>query len=281
MNNKITIKQALQKGRNQILFPSLLIGFGGMPILFYALRPINSPFTPLLSIFLPLLLALFYTSIIIPIWKIWAYSRVDNAHLLYRKAVEQSIISNDNTFASKLVIMTKSQKEKLKLLQEKISENYHFVNTDFIDNKSIPEETIIYYDKVWNTIQSIFGLIGIVVGIYLLYEKEINIILSIVIIGYSLYSSQKNYKESRNKDPQITLNKDGVKIKDDAIINWRYIKKAEAYVKGYGNNSKECLKINSNKGVYDIELEDYDTSISELNDLIYIYKGRSKRLKKA
>ncbi|PWJ32895.1 hypothetical protein [Sediminitomix flava] len=278
----VTVEEALKKGKWQILYPSLIICFGGMPIIYLSLLPFEYTLTPILSIFLPPILALLYASIITPKWKIWAYSNVDNVHLLYLKAVEGGIISNDNSSASKLMIMSASQRMKLNQLNKKVSNNKGFVDVAFKDNPKIPKQIIIYKDKLSATVILVLGISSFCLGLYLLFFDRDNhhyhIGVTLIFSPFMIYTSLKKRKDNQ---PQLTLNKSGIKIKGQQLIGWRSVIDAEAYVKGYGKGSKEYLKIRSGSGVFQIDIGEYNTSISELNNLIYIYRGRSKQIKKA
>ena len=91
LKNSVTVKEALQKARFQLLYLGLVIII--VPIIGAVIGSwITNSVYWFWLIALALPMALLQWSYCVVRWKVWAYPRVDNIHLLYIEAIRHQLI---------------------------------------------------------------------------------------------------------------------------------------------------------------------------------------------
>jgi len=154
-------------------------------------------------------------------------------------------------------------------------------NEIFIDDKTIPNETIFYYSKllIWINIISgiitlIFGFGGIIAYFVTDNTKETSYFLVIFfiflsIIGFSLI--YKEYIKLKKREPQLILNNRGIKTSKTSFYKWEEIKDEKIY---FGKTWR--LTYMHPRGVEEIFQSDLDINAKKLAKLLILYRERSK-----
>jgi hypothetical protein len=149
MMEMITVEKAIRRAVVVIIVPILLLflaGLFGVTILIMRLVKLFAWHEAMIvvGVFIGIIagaiLTLPWSAITVPRWKIWAFERVDDVHLLYREAGRKLILPQDKTtLIGKWEFRTKLQTQKLQKLEMKLKSP-----RKFIDDPSVPEETHIY-----------------------------------------------------------------------------------------------------------------------------------------
>ncbi|MBE9601123.1 hypothetical protein [Pedobacter sp. MC2016-24] len=172
-------------------------------------------------------------------------------------------------------IRTKQDRERLHILASKFK-----LEDEFLDDLSVPNETVIFYDKASNLFEMALMLGGMGLGIYLLLETESYIMGSVVLI-FSAYTAFKEYKEATNKTPQIILNEHGLQTVSAKFHEWKDIIDERAITESYGKNSEDYLVYHHPSGYERLSIDDYNTNRDALNKLLRIYRWRNKKIKRS
>ncbi|MGX7688159.1 hypothetical protein ACWA1C_13430 [Flectobacillus roseus] len=272
MNELVTVDEAIAKGHRMVNYPVfvIMIGISGLTLYLGSQNFIPEWGIPV-GFILSFGLAWLWWSIMITRWRLWAFDTVRNVHELKKRAVQEKLIWADNSIFEKTEIRRKADKEKWASLQHKFKKDDLFQ-----DDLTIPNETIIYYSKFGNFIEmaGMLGCLGL--GIFLIVEMDSYIFGSIIsIIG--AYSSVKEYKEATNTEPQIILNEMGIKTISTDFYKWSEIKKEEVISRGHGKDTKYYLTFYHPNGIEYLPIDDYETDQRNLNKLLILYLGRSKK----
>lgn len=273
MNDSVTVSDAIRKGKQFILYPSVLMIL--LPILFgvYFSVSYNNLNIIYIGIALGLILPFAYKFIVITKWKIWAFENVRNVHLLRKKAYEAGItFSQDNI--NYFEFRSKIQKKKLEELDRK------FLEKDvFNDDLLIPTEMIIHFSIFKAIINIIIWGCVLWFGIYLFNDIKYKF-PSTIIIFVSIYFLFIKFKNLANRKPQILMNNKGIQIQNDEFISWFYIKNEEIVVqRNYGKikMKKKYLSFfveNSEKFVL---INFYDISSAKLEYVLQVYRVRYQK----
>ena len=140
----ISVDTAIEKAKRTILYPSLGILIG-IPLILCILAELDiiQSWLVLIGFICSTLISILFWSFTITNWKIWAYENVRNLHELKRRAIQEKLTYEDDSFYLKLEFKSQRQKEKLKYLEKR------FENKDlFSDDNEIPTETIISFSKL-------------------------------------------------------------------------------------------------------------------------------------
>lgn len=86
-----------------------------------------------------------------------------------------------------------------------------------------------------------------------------------------------NYKEANNKEPQIIINNKGITTKYAGFKEWKDIKDEEVIRIRFNRGISYYLEFQYPGGFEHLEIDDFATDIDKLNNLLYIYRGRSGR----
>src|ERR1700722_20719730 len=161
----VTVSEALKKGRNTVMFPSMyvfvifLIGGGALSFLLQGYTgPIMAG-----GVILGLIASLLYWCLKVNKWKIWAYENVDHIHELKQKAIDSKIIYPDGTFWDRLAVASAEDKQRLAAAQDRFKQK-----DIYTDDIMVPAETSIYFSKLSSMGTMIVMAIVAGFGIYLL-----------------------------------------------------------------------------------------------------------------
>jgi hypothetical protein len=267
----VTVDKALIRGQLAVNIPVFIIMFGVMGLLFYLATKKLIPFYfgPT-SIVLGPLVAWIYWSFAITRWRIWAFSNVDDVHELKALAISGQLIWPDGSFFERTEIRTKKERVLINELEKRFKESKK--RKQFIDDPSIPSVTKIFYSK-FNLIYEILLMTACLsFGVYLLITKDSWIFgTGLILVG--AYFAIKDFKKLSTFEPQIILDNKGIEITGDSYP-WTEIQDFTATLETFGKNSNSYLILDTSSGTVKINIDDYDTSFSQLRHILNIYKGR-------
>ena len=263
MEGRVTVEQALSKGRWKLKYLPMIIMFGCIGGCFFlsSQGTFGGWIIPV-GFVAGFSLGWISWSYFVMEWKIWAYENVRNIHELQRKAVEEKLIWESGSWFEKTEFKNYQQKQKLKQLERK------FLEKDiFKDDISVPKETIIYYSK--NAIVFLLVLYtgASFLGAYILLEKEY---FGIILLGFGLYLSYGQINKLRDTAPQIVINDKGIKLKNEKLISWNRIYNDRVYSQSNGKSSTNYLAFNDEK----VEIDDLSIKFDEFEKLLHVYRVR-------
>ncbi len=145
----------------------------------------------------------------------------------------------------------------------------------FVDDETIPFETIVCYSKT-QAIASIKSAISIIVIVSIIliiisrFSATFLILASIFLVPlaisslYELYQSYNNYRKAIRKEPEIMMNEDGIQIVNMKFYPWNRIK-----------ISINKYNLTYNYGIENkIPITSYDNNKTELQKLLKVYRWR-------
>jgi hypothetical protein len=268
MRENVTVQQALKKGKLKLVYIPLLLLLSSIGIGVY-LQSVElfSGWAIGISIIVGFLLSWLAWSYFVVEWKVWAFENVRNVHELKRKAIEQKLIWTDGSWFNKTEIINYEQKQKLKQLEKKFLEKdiYH-------DDISVPKETAIYFSKTTMIIEFVVGIFMLASGIYLYtIDSSGYFWMLLPLIGvYSFYSCLKKYLD---KSPQISINREGIKLKNTNLIPWNQIYNDRVFNESHGKHSTNYFVFNNEK----ISIDNLDIKFDTLESLLQIYRVRFEK----
>jgi hypothetical protein len=233
MQESVSIDKALQRGHEMLSYPVWIIMFGCLGICFYlGIKGILSKWIIPIGFVLAFVLGWLYWSFMVTRWRLWAFENVRNVHELKKRAVLEKLIWPDNSIFEKTEIRTSSQKFKWDLLKNKFS-----IDDVFIEDLSIPNETLVFYSKDKSLflvktkspqiILNAEGIYTIFTGFYKWSEIENDLVESIH--GRHGARHYLNYKHPKgNRSLDIT----------NLDIDFKYLAKLLHYYREKGNSNK-------------------------------------------
>lgn len=268
MQETVTVEDAIKKGHKMLTYPANLISIiNGVIFLFLVINTLVSIYLFLFGLFFGFVLGRLYWLIRVPQWKIWAFENVRNVHELKKRAIRERLIYHDGTTEEKFEYWTARTKQKWKNLERK------FEQEDlFIDDPTIPSETIIYYSKQKNFIQMVLMISFVGFGIYIIITMDNFMGYFPLLIG--IYFGYTKYKKATNREPQITLNEKGIKTISTDFYDWSEIASEEVILKDGQKHAQYYLVYNYPGGVERLKINEYDTNQYTLNKLLVLYRGR-------
>jgi hypothetical protein len=269
MDRPITVDQAIARGKRLLRFCVIAIFFIAVVLYHYVsdLYTSTSWFTIEGSIF-SIIVAWLYRSLVVTKWRLWAFGNVRNVHELKRRAIQEGIISKDNSFLTRTEIKGGRDRRRWAEIQLK------FNKPDlFNDDTRVPFETRIYYDKrklsadlAWLLPSLIIaGLMGLLLG-----ATPILFFL-LAFAGYAIY---KTNAKATNREPQIILNERGMQTATTPFFEWRNISNDEAIVTPTARSRSIELKYDHPNGSERFSIIGMDITWKELNKLLILYRGR-------
>ncbi|WP_314242998.1 hypothetical protein [Empedobacter tilapiae] len=272
MNETVTVDEAISKGHRMITYPVMVIMFGTIGITLYlGSQKLIPAWGFLLGFILAFVFAWLWWSFMITKWRLWAFDNVRNVHELNKRAIQEKLIWSNNSIFGKTEIRTTKEVEKLNTLSNKFNQEDFFQ-----DDLTVADETIIYYSKSKNFVEMAIMLGCLGVGIYSILIGKSYIVGSILsIIG--VFFGYKKYKDATNTEPQIIINERGIKTRSTDFYSWNEIENEDVISKGSGKNIRYYLIYNYPDGSERLLIDNYDIDIKSLNQLLILYRGRSKK----
>jgi hypothetical protein len=273
MLEKISVESAIRKGQRNITYPSLLIMVTIQTIIVYfAIQNYITKWQIVLGVILSIALAWLYWSLTITKWRIWSLENVRNIHDLKQKAIQYKLIWSDGSIFEKTEFKTNLQILKLTTLNEKF--NRKDIIEPFIDDLSIPKETIIYYSKIKNYIEMGIILIGVFGGFYS-FTKPNGFFWGIGLILVCGYFAYLEFKEATNSKPQIKLNENGIVTRSTKFYSWNQIKNEKVTIDYFGQNVNFYLTYDYSGGTEKFLINELRIKHNYLQKLLKIYRGRN------
>jgi hypothetical protein len=272
MQNSITVREAIKRGKRIIIYPSRLMIFLSILSSVYLAVVYDNLNILYVGIGLGAILPFAYKFVIITRWKIWAFENVRNVHQLRQKAYEEGLIfSQDNS--NFFEFRSAHQQNELEKLDQK------FLQEDvFQDDVLIPEEMIIHF----SILKAVFSIIiwgsALCFGIYI-YNRNAKAIVIIGLTAYILFLKSKNLV---NREPQILINNSGIQLENEKLISWREIKDERLVVeKNYGRAKirKKYLSFSTENSSYNILINSLDISFGNLENALQVYRFRYENKK--
>lgn len=268
MEGKVTVEQALSKGRWQLKYLPMMVSFGCIIGCYFLVEyTFLKGYIILFGFVLGFSMGWLVWSYYVMKWKIWAYENVRNIYELQRKAVNEKLIWDSGSWFEKTEFKNYEQKQKLKQLEKK------FLEKDvYKDDISVPKETIIYYSRKAILLMLVVFLGLGFFGVFLLFEKEY---LGLLFLGIGLYYSFDQSKKLRDESPQIVLNDKGIKLKNENLVSWDKILNDRVFSESNGKSSTNCLAFNDEK----IAIDELTIEYEELENLLHVYRVRYEKNK--
>lgn len=283
MIETVSVEQALKRGRNMVIIPSfLIIGLmiSGIILSFFSLPNYVFAFLPLLLV--PgLLLAGVYRGVMVTRWRVWAFENVRNVHELKRRAIQATLIpSSEKKIFERLEIWSAADKEKWRQLQTK------FQRDDvFIDDHQIPQETVIRYSKLKKGFYLAFYLFSCCVGLFFLFVPKKERLGPTAIIGYIwatgitglmgflFYVTIEDFKDT---SPKLVISNLGIRINSNLFYKWSEISEEKVVCRRAPRSIRFFLVYTTREGVREMLLDDLDIGSKKLENLLVLYRNRSK-----
>lgn len=272
MNETVTVDEAISKGHRMVNYPVIGIIVGTIALTFYL---VNQKYVPLaglpFGIVIAIVLGWLWWSFKITTWRIWAFDNVRNVHELKKRAIREKLIWPDNSFFVKTEIRSKSENDKLNSIANKF-----LLEDVFQDDLTVANETIIYYSRGQNFAEMTVMLICLGLGIYFILTTD-NYIFGSILSILGIYYGYNEYKEATNTIPQIIINEKGIETINTEFHSWNCIENEEVISESSGKHTYFYLTYEHPDGVEHLQIDDYDTDQKSLNNLLILYRGRSKK----
>ncbi len=156
---------------------------------------------------------------------------------------------------------------------------YQITENVFLDDLSIPDETIIYYSKTKGLLQITLILAFLGYAVYTLILRSSNTIaVAIILVG--LYYMYGSFKHILNRTPQIILSNKGVQTVSTSFYGWKDILVEEVRCEIEGRSTIKYFTYAYPGGLEKLKIHDYDISGDSLENLLRIYRGRSEKNRK-
>lgn len=287
----ISVDEALARGRSMLLLPRILLIMG----IFFFLFPTALIIMALMAgpVFTPnvwfwcvaVLIFTFFIGFYLPFrfwskrttrWKLWAFDNVTNVHELNKLALRANLFAAYGTVMDKLQVQSADERERWRELQDR--NNFPEV---FVDDQSVPPETIIYFSTPYLIFNILLGLIFMAVGIVIEYfafkpgSAALTHIVGIVIILIPLYFIFSTLRNLIRHQPQLILNSKGLYTVETGFLSWDIIYGEEVQKIIQGRRGiKYILHFNYMGGIANIDVTLFATTRNKLEKLIRVYRGR-------
>jgi hypothetical protein len=201
---------------------------------------------------------------------------VRNVHELDQRALTEKLMYLTNRPGFGIInYNSESQKKQWEQLQVK------FQKPDvFIEDKSVPAETVIRYSLLKYTIWAIVFLSMAILGIYLCtLDRVISYIIGILLIVIGLVNTYIKIKNMFNREPQIIINNEGLNTVRTPTYKWNDIVNEKTVGEGTGKYAMYYLCYDHPKGSTKFHLNDLEVSFMRLQKLLRVYRGRNDQAK--
>ncbi|MBS7564213.1 hypothetical protein KHS38_07325 [Mucilaginibacter sp. Bleaf8] len=291
VNEKITVDEAIRKGRKMLLLPRILLlagiaFFTQLGLIYYMIcKNAQSSAGRVLQVQFGVGVALgFFLLVYLPFlfwskkttqWKLWAFENVRNVHELMHVAKRAALCYSPGTFLDRLQIQSKSERERWAALQGKFD-----VEDIFIDAPEVPPQTVIYLSSSYQIFNIIFNLLCVGVGSFLIYLGFQSLKTSwLALVGAAiaiatLKSAITLTKSLIARQPQITLNVKGIQIQQAELHSWADIKEEQVQSESRHKATVWVLKYNYLNEHQKLDINDLAISVTGMEKLLRVYRGR-------
>ncbi|MDX2130342.1 MAG: hypothetical protein SFU91_15005 [Chloroherpetonaceae bacterium] len=266
MNKKISVEDALKRGINMIIYPSLILMLVLFCLFFLFCLPYkNTDIIWLLLTFVPILIPAIYYLVVTPKWLVWAFENVRNVHELKKLAIYHQLIYKDESFWNKLLIWSGEDKEKWNKLQSKfLIEDEPYFEYDF----SIPFEVNIKLEKSSVYLNLFFSALMLIIGFYKLYNE--NYWSGGFFIILCIFTISQNYKSVLDNKVYIKINNFGIQSINTPFYSWSEVSNENIYF----NKQSPYLYFEHPNGVERLYIKDLSNSYSEIMKFLRVYRTR-------
>jgi len=236
--DSITVDQAIKKGRWLLFWAPILILLGGTALLactflyFIAGDKIWVNIICTIAIFtLPASLCMIYYFIMLPRWRIWAFSNVRNVHELKQRAILRQIYPKDGSFIWRLEIKKAEQKQQITELERRFD-----VADMFNDDPNIPSETTYCYSPILSFFYFLFSVASVTATVFFIINREWW--LSIILLASTIFLVRMSYQRYMlNGQVLLKICDDGIATIDDGFFPWQEIENEQVFFVGAGQAS--------------------------------------------
>lgn len=272
MQETISVDKAIKKGIYSVNLPALLIFLIGLIASFAMAFILFRPYEMIVGFIVSYVLATAYRAITAAKWRNWAFDKVRNVHELRERALSEKLLYPTNRLGFGIInYNSESQKKQWEQLHAK------FQQPDiFMDDKSIPAETIIRYSVFKYAVWTIVFCLMTILGIYFCtLGQVITYITGIPLIITGAVNTYFKIKNMLNRAPQIVLNNDGLRTADTPFYKWDEIANEKTIREGTGKYAMYYLCYDHPKGSNRFQLKDLEINFIKLERLLRLYRGRN------
>lgn len=291
MKETVTVEQALNKGRMQLVILPMLIIVGGIGIgVFIKRYYFNDTWVIAIATVASFIISWLAWSYLVVSWKVWAFGNVRNVNELERKAIEQKMIWPDGSWFNKTEIWSYEQKQQWHHIEKK------FLEKDvYKDDLAVPKETRLYYSKVEVYLGMIIGCVLIFIFFYLFgYRKNYIWTVAPLFGVYFLYKGIKKFL-ARNQ-PQLIIDSEGVYVeKRNEKFLWQRINSWTIRIDRSGSyfdffykdeepmpdeafhpeelDEEDYFRLDK----IEIEINEFNLSVAKIEKLLQVYEARNQK----
>ncbi|MBS7564009.1 hypothetical protein KHS38_06290 [Mucilaginibacter sp. Bleaf8] len=277
----VSVKEAIKKGNIKITVPTVIlfiICIAGAIVIGLYTWPVYIPFIWFAG-FIGIAL---YRQYAINKWKLWAFENVRNVHELRQRAIFAGFFKEkdlqDNNLLGLFNIISKEDKEKWLHLQEK------FNRPDiFIDDLSVPAETVVYYSKWKNLVLLIFYLpfLALAIGCFMAGRTDFYMyVAGVLMLALAFGLTYIAVKNATNRTPQIIINNRGLTTLQKGFYPWQDIKDEKTIWEKSGKRTRIYLTYEHPGSTAKFLLGTFTINRLKLEHMLRIYRGRFEAAQK-
>ncbi|MES2703410.1 MAG: hypothetical protein V4649_12265 [Bacteroidota bacterium] len=274
----VTVDRAIQKGRIQLFWMPRVILVSLLALTFAGSEFIgaDSPLwikLGLLALFvLTFTLPLLYYFLMLPRWRIWAFSEVRNVHELKSRAQLAKIFPPEKSFLWRFEIKSAAQTNAIKTLEDR------FRQPDiFEDDYSMPYQ-IEYKACRSGKILPVVLLIGFMAfGLYSIIDSNaVAVVASLFGVAIGIVCVADKFKAT---GPQLTISNDGITALKHGFHPWADIRNEQVIWRSTVDPAYYALSYEVNGETVDIDLSELLGSKSYMVDhVIRTYRSRYRQM---
>ena len=198
MQDPVSVDEAIKKVIYTVNLPALLIFMTGLIVSFAMAFIFFRPYEMIIGMVISFVLATAYRAITAAKWRNWAFDKVRNVHELHERALSEKLLYPTNRPGFGVInYNSESQKKHWEKLQAK------FQQLDiFIDDRSVPAETVIRYSLLKYSIWIIMFVLMTIFGIYLsTLGHMISYIIGIPLIIIGIVNTYRRIRKMLSREP--------------------------------------------------------------------------------
>ena len=266
--------QHLKKGRFLLMYIPLLIMVSGICLTIYYVNFIEDfagiKFAMVLSmgIILSIALGWIWWSYWVVLWKIEGLEKIQDVHLLYRRAISGRLIWPQYHKYEKTEFRFGSRRERLEELEEKLDMPRV---EEFIIDESISENYQVPVSRTGLYI----GIVMLVTALlcYLLFKNFIPVFCLLVYAFFGFWT----YINHRKKGAIfMNLNSERIEVNGKSLA-WQEVRDHEVVHEGYGKDQKTYMKLYTSPdsfGIMQIDIARANASRSRIEYLLDVFHHR-------
>ena len=269
----VTVDAAIKKGRVQLFWVPLFIMLIIIILMSLGLAFAENGSDWVLvcgigGFFLIFLLPFLYYFIMLPRWRIWAFTNVRNVHELKQRARLGQIVPKEDSFLWRFEIKSAEQADMLRNLEER------FLQADiFEDDYSIPYQTDYSYSQSDKFVFIFFTLAGFAGAIVLFTMHQVftGLIVLAGAVGFGVLA----YKRFNITGPVLSISNEGITSLENGFHAWSNITNEQVFWVSAGEASYYALSYETNGQTIKLSLKEL-TGLSsyKVDHVLRTYRGR-------